>query len=499
MRARFQKPVYGLVLLFVFLLHVTYLPNGFVWLDHGDIEAKRTIVPLTQTGYMFESPFGQTGFYRPVITFLNSTDYALYGLFAPGYHLTNVLLHVAVVAVVPLFLSVFFTFTFSEIIVVMLIVGIHPLGWLPVGAIGYRPELLVTLFILLAVYFHAKARLTSSPFFATIALITFFCGLVTKETSLVLIPLLILLWEFTTKKVHTKSYQTTQNYILSLFLPETIVVGLYIFMRMQAVPQVWSIQQYQLSLAEAVGTRMVVLGELLLDFVNPMIPPLSDAVRITGIFSMSTALVLILFGGSCYVIFKQGLFSSWTKVLILFFIMLLPALAVVPVPRLGSPHYGYIPLVAFSAVIILVLRIIPRIKKHVTLVSYGVITLWIVIMSYATLIGGTRFFDDRTLFEPEVTKNEYFYEGHFYLGNYYFLQKDYESAEVSFKKAQGINTEVIAYHERTASYINLAIVKLEQGKTKEAIALLEKAKRYGDPRFTKSIILMLAQIKHGKQ
>lgn len=496
MRARFQKPIYGLVLLFVFLLHVTYLPNGFVWLDHGDIEAKRTLVPLTQIEYMFVSPFGQTGFYRPLITLLNSTDYALYGLFAPGYHLTNVLLHVLVVAVVPLFLSVFFAFTFGEIILLMLIVGLHPLGWLPVGAIGYRPELLVTFFILLSVYFHAKARLTGSPFFATIALIAFFFGLVTKETSLVLIPLIILLWELTTKKQHKKSSPT--NDILFLFLPETIVVCLYIFMRMQAVPGVWNVQQYQLSLNEAIGTRVVVIGELLLDFLNPLIPQLSDAVPMTGIFTMHAASVLILFGGSCYVIFKQRRYGVWTKALLLFFIMLLPALAVVPVPRLGSPHYGYIPLMAFSAIGILTLRIIPRKKKYVTFVPYSFIAVWVVIMSYSTLIGGARFFNDRALFASEVAKDKYFYEAHFYLGNYYLLRKEYESAEASYKKAQSINTEVIAYHERTASYINLAILKHEQGKTKEAIDLLEQAKRYGDPSFEKTITLMLSQLKQGK-
>src|SRR6266480_1062389 len=148
--------LYLLILLVTFLVHTSYLNNGFVWLDHGDIEEGRTILPLTEIPLMFVIRFGDTAFYRPLVTLANSTDFIVYKAFTSGYHLTNVLLHVAVTAVVPLFLSAFFSFSLPELLIAMLIVGIHPLTWLPVGAISYRPELFFTLFTLLTVFFHAK-------------------------------------------------------------------------------------------------------------------------------------------------------------------------------------------------------------------------------------------------------------------------------------------------------------------------------------------------------
>ena len=33
-------------LIVIFILHISYINNGFTWLDHGDIESGRTILPI---------------------------------------------------------------------------------------------------------------------------------------------------------------------------------------------------------------------------------------------------------------------------------------------------------------------------------------------------------------------------------------------------------------------------------------------------------------------
>src|SRR3989338_4340814 len=102
------------VLLAVFLFYLSYINNGFTWLDHGDIERGRAIIPITNLKDAFFTRFGQTGFYRPVVTIINSIDFALYGLWAHGFHLTNVILHTAVSGAAVLFIGVFFPLTFYE-------------------------------------------------------------------------------------------------------------------------------------------------------------------------------------------------------------------------------------------------------------------------------------------------------------------------------------------------------------------------------------------------
>ncbi len=48
--------------------HCTYMANGFIWLDHGDIEDGRALVPLSQWMHAFLTPFASSGFYRPAVT-----------------------------------------------------------------------------------------------------------------------------------------------------------------------------------------------------------------------------------------------------------------------------------------------------------------------------------------------------------------------------------------------------------------------------------------------
>lgn len=51
------------VLLLTFLIHISFLNNGFTWLDHGDVEYGRAILPINYLQSAFLTRFGETGFY----------------------------------------------------------------------------------------------------------------------------------------------------------------------------------------------------------------------------------------------------------------------------------------------------------------------------------------------------------------------------------------------------------------------------------------------------
>src|SRR3989338_8622921 len=143
----------------VFLVFASFINNGFSWLDHGDIERGRAVLTLSNLPRAFISRFGQTGFFRPLVTVANSIDFALYGLWAPGFHLTNILLHLSASFAGALFISRLFSLNFREKLLILLIAGLHPLAFLPVGAISYRQELLLALFTYLTLYFHLRKKL----------------------------------------------------------------------------------------------------------------------------------------------------------------------------------------------------------------------------------------------------------------------------------------------------------------------------------------------------
>src|SRR5262245_21926623 len=118
--------------------HATYVANGFTFQDHGDIEAGRAVRPLSRLPAALFERWGDTGFYRPFVTAVHSLDHALYGLWAPGYHLTSVLLHVGFVAVVWLFARRFGGLSEGEAGWAAAFVAVHPISWLIVGGLAFR-------------------------------------------------------------------------------------------------------------------------------------------------------------------------------------------------------------------------------------------------------------------------------------------------------------------------------------------------------------------------
>ncbi len=467
--------LYILVLLLTFIVHTSYLNNGFVWLDHGDIEDGRSIVPLTEIPLMFVIRFGDTAFYRPLVTLINSTDFTLYKSLISGYHLTNILVHVAVTAVVPLFLSAFFTLSLPEMLLAMLIVGIHPLTWLPVGALSYRPELLFTFFTLLTVFFHAKAQRTKKEKYRIAAVCSFFLALIAKETAIVMVPALILLWEFVQTKKKDASYMIDEKWRWSLFITEIIVLIIYFLFRTRAVPEIWKIQPLSLSFSQALGTRLHIIVKLLFDFITPFKPPLSDAVTITGIFPF-----LPLLGLTCIILLillsiKAGMRSLWSRAIILFLLMLTPALAIIPVPRLGSPHYDYFPLVGFAVIIALLWRKVTATKNIQGYIFSLLLGVWLVSMSITTFVSGFHFRNDYTLFQPEIRSDPKFLEGYFYLGDYYLRQGNFKKSEQSYLASIHADPYVIAYYEKQSALINLSSVYLEENEISKADHVLSLA------------------------
>ena len=96
------------VVITILLIRLSYINNGFVWLDHGDIEQKRAIVPLSELLNVFTERFGETGFYRPLVSLFLSIEYAFFGTWAPGYHIVNISLHLGVVVAAVYFVKRFF-------------------------------------------------------------------------------------------------------------------------------------------------------------------------------------------------------------------------------------------------------------------------------------------------------------------------------------------------------------------------------------------------------
>src|SRR5579884_2902609 len=96
-----------MLLLLAFLPYLNSLANGFVYDDRQQILENPYIHSFRYLGrifgstvWSFEGAQGISNYYRPLMSFAYLIDYKLFGRLPFGFHLTNVVLHAAVVLLV---------------------------------------------------------------------------------------------------------------------------------------------------------------------------------------------------------------------------------------------------------------------------------------------------------------------------------------------------------------------------------------------------------------
>jgi len=460
----------GLLAAIVLLSHLSYLPNGFTWLDHGDVELGYAIRPLASLSSMLFEPFAHTTFYRPLVSLSLSIDHALFGEWAPGYHGTNLLLHVLSSLAVLGFLRSAFRFSEVYSLLAAALFGVHPASSLVVGAVSYRPEALALLFTLLSLFLLLRGLEKGSNRDIALASLLFLLALYSKESTLVWLPGLTAL-AFASRLVSKRGRAQAPKAALAFAIPASV----YLLLRSLALPRLWQLQAPALEASEAIGTRLSALARLSSYLISPRVPPLSDATPIVR-WSDPASLIVILLAGVAVVLLVRSRFPPLPTFLAGFtVVMLLPAANLLPLPRFTSPHYAYAPSAGLAFGLACLLEGLRGRSRRGARVATILAIAWLAVASLQTAGHGVRFRDDWALFEPAVVEDDRFREGHFYLGSYSFLRGDLEVAESHLLAALAENPGVIAYVDRLAALINLAGVYLTEGHPDLAQPLLLEA------------------------
>ncbi len=457
----------GVIALTGLLSHISYIFNDFTWLDHNDIQSKTSILPFEQIYKAFITPFGRTAFYRPLVTLSYSLDYLLYGEKAWGYHLTNVLLHIALSIMAFFFLQVFFSVNKRIAFIAALIITVHPAGIIVVGSITQRQEILFIFFTMATLYFYIKNKYKRSTMKIFLTQFFWLMALFSKETALVIIPGFIFLWEISIyRQIHKRS---DLKRTLLIWTSGILITLIYLFMRFGAVPQIWATKMPILSISEWISLRFTLTTRILTILILPLKPSFSDVVTLRSIYSLYNLISMFLI-----VLLISFLYINHTKpnkkLIILCFLLTISAgLNFIPVPRVASPHYAYLPLIPFSIALSVLLS-----DKH--LFRY-VLFSWIIICVISSFHSGFQFKNDLMLFSKEVNRSSDFLEAHQYLGDYYYSNKDLGRAAKHYQiSLQKINNH-FAYIDRYAVLNNFAGVRMEQNKLEEAESLLSQIEK----------------------
>ena len=176
----------ALLLVVAVLVYANTLVNGFTYDDNVYILRNQIVTHPSLAGFL--QPLESNNVFRPVYIASFALNWRLAGAQAFGYHLLNLLLHAGVVVLLYLALkrlvessSHSATLAFAT----ALLFAVHPIHTEAVASIAGRSELLAVGYLLAAWLLHLDDRPVP-------ALLCFLLALLSKESAVVFVPLVVL-------------------------------------------------------------------------------------------------------------------------------------------------------------------------------------------------------------------------------------------------------------------------------------------------------------------
>ena len=191
----------GIVVFLATLPFLNTFGNDFAFddklaiVENPRIKSLRNIPTLLASGYWAQSPSGGR-LYRPLVTISYAVNYAVGGLHPFGYHLINLLLHLAVSLL--LYRLALRLFQHREgAVVAAALFAVHPLHTEAVTGIVGRAELFAAVFFLLAWWWDLESR--GRFRYLAGSLVAFALALISKEHAVALPGVLVLSDLYTAK------------------------------------------------------------------------------------------------------------------------------------------------------------------------------------------------------------------------------------------------------------------------------------------------------------
>ncbi|MCU0652322.1 MAG: tetratricopeptide repeat protein [Candidatus Omnitrophica bacterium] len=195
-----------------FVVYANSLHNSFVWDDYWNITNNNFIRSWKNLPLIFDKTYlaspesfvssnshhlgaGEISF-RPVVTLSYFSDYAIWGLNPFGYHLSNLLLHIANASILYLLLAMFIQNKLIALAAALFFLA-HPVNTEAVNVINFREDLLVFFFFAASLITYLKScvlKEKKQKIAYLFSLAMFLLALFSKEMALTL-PLVIMLYD----------------------------------------------------------------------------------------------------------------------------------------------------------------------------------------------------------------------------------------------------------------------------------------------------------------
>jgi len=462
---------YLLVTILVILVYLPTFSGEFILDDRPLIENNpyvKTYHPLVsylfqEDGITDDSGTGgyHTGYYRPLLNLSYSVDHKLWGLSAPGFRTTNLLLHLFCCFLLFHFLQFLIKNRYASLWAT-LIFALHPVNTEAVSWIGSRDNILVALFSIVSLIFYIKNWEGGSRLNRMASVLTFALAILSKEMGLMVLPLFFLY-----QRLLSPKRRNVREELLS-YLPFIIVTVCYFLLRKAVTTSYASPIQIVHLWKSIYFAPYVILWNLKLIFLPYGLH--SFVVNYPSTYFNWQFLV-----GFFYMVFL-GVFL-WKKrknsILIFsvlaFHVVLFPTLNIVPTSAISlvSMRWLYFPMAFLTITFALTIRGISKTNRFIARGALCAILSYL--GGYSYVLNASLWKDESNFFRQEVMNfGNYYYAGG--LAENLFDKNKYQDAERYFQ------ISINQYPFEARNYLNYSALLVDTGRPDVALLYLKKAK-----------------------
>jgi hypothetical protein len=450
-----HTPVFVLIAIATTLAYIQSFQGAWISDDVDLIAGNTMIRSLAPTNLRAIATSFEAGINYIPLTYLSfAFDYQLWGPHPSGFHLTNLVLHVAN-ALIVYFLLLRMQESWGIAFAGSLLWALHPVQVESVAWISERKNLLSTLFFLLA--FHAYLRYSARPRARTYVLLTalYLAALVSKVNTIVL-PALTLTYELVMqRRLRPRDFFAT--------LPLLTCGAAIAWVNLHGNPS-HGVAYHGGSLAVTLRTSSTTIPQYLQNVVAPFdlssyYPIPLRASWLDPSVAMAVAVILTLVWLTCWLAWHHQPEAFW---LAWFGITLSPMLNLVPFPALMNDRYLYLPLLG---ALVPLLRLAHRLLRRVGAVRAAPALTSVTALGLGLL----------TVARVPVFQNELNLWADMGLRTSYITADQPYGAPPRLEQKRLLTEALAQYPTRAALHNNLGGFAFEENRLAEAVSFLARA------------------------
>jgi tetratricopeptide (TPR) repeat protein len=412
-------------------------------------------------------------YYRPLFTIYLTLNYQLFGLWQPGWHLMNLMVHTGATV----FVYYLLRRLSGDVLIASLtalLFGLHPAHVESVSWISGIPDPLAALFYVPSLIWYVRYRQEGGSKWLTASVVAYGLAALCKETPLAL-PLVFVVWELTHSR-SGKKFGPKLREVAWQLIPYGIVAAAYLILRVSVLGRLsWKHPFMARVPDEAIW---MTVPYVFVNYLRHLVAPFRLSLIYGTSFIMSasdprflipTGLLLVL--AAILWVYRKKLDANLWLALALIIAPLLPVLnlKVFHYEYIIQDRYLYLPSIGFCSLIVLLIVRLTRGNQKLTMAIAGII---IIAFGVSTVLQNRVWHDASALWQRALLYAPNSWSTHYNLGLAYLNSKQNDLALRQLEEAKRLNpTEATIYNNLALAQAALGDLNGAIANSKEALAL----------------------------